>query len=270
MNKLFAPAKFFRPFIMALIGPAIFLFVLSIFICPALTKSQTKALEENHTGDDVEEHTSVLYGNPEIDPVEDRTLFLQGGDPNHDTWELNSATGYGVIKFELLLYDNESLDPEDPVDGQSIIWFADCNAIGPTDPSILSPPWGDYPYGLWRCRIHLMEDVFDPNRYAIKMAIRFSGQTDPLNARYCVQEYDAEQERIYWEEYSKDSALYSPVIGERTINITLTDAVSSGGQEIEHGLGDRDPNQWVTDHLGGLLWPISYGGRCFIVNNRNR
>ena len=114
-----------------------------------------------------------------------------------------------------------------------------------------------------------MEDVFDPNRYEIQMKIRFNGQTDPLNARYCTQEYYVEQDIISWKEYSKDSALYSPVIGEYTINITLSDAVSSNNQEIEHGLGDRDPNQWVIDHLGGLLWPIPFGGRCFIGNNLN-
>ncbi|MBN2372499.1 hypothetical protein JXL19_01755 [bacterium] len=266
MNRLVVLTGFSKISLFFYICIVIILSALTILVCPVNIQSQIEASEEN-LSDDQEEKDLEWIGDHGIYPLDNRTMFVQGGDPNQDTWESNSATGRGVIKFELLLYDKEGFDPDEPIKGQSLIWFSDCAAIGAGNPDILSLPWGDYPYGLWRCRINLMEGVFDPNRYEIKMYIIFEGQTDPLNALYCAQEYDSEKDTIYWTEYSRYSTLYSPVIGEQTIKITLSDAVDIVGKETVQGLGDRDPNQWVIDHIGGLLWPVPFGGRCFIVNN---
>ena len=50
-----------------------------------------------------------------------------------------TSTDRGDITLELFLYDKSALDPNDPVDPQTIVTFKKCEALGLTDPN-LTPP----------------------------------------------------------------------------------------------------------------------------------
>ena len=190
-------------------------------------------------------------------------LPLSGHAQYPDTCNLTTTTDRGEINLELLLYDINALNPEDPLESQTIVGFQECDALGVSDPN-LPPPFGEFPYGLWRSKINLTSQ-FDPNTHRIVMKIYFPGPIDPLNAQYWAQEYDVEEERIEWEEFGQSEGLFLPNVSERSITIRLSDSRPSDiPGDAEPGLGDQDPNEGMIDHLGGLLWPIPYGGRCFM------
>jgi hypothetical protein len=187
---------------------------------------------------------------------------------------ITTSTNNGDITLKLLLYDAD--DPDTPLDNiQTYITFKDkdCTALGPGDPNLSPPgnpnlplPWGEFHYGLWRCRITL-EEEFDSNIHSIhniNMEIYFPGQTDPLNAEYQAQQYDNDKKKAVWKKFGQDS--FFPNVAEHSIIIRLSDSrpSESGSDDIISGFGDRDPNQGVIDHVGGLLWPIPGKGRCFI------
>jgi len=192
---------------------------------------------------------------------------VRAQDPN-TVIDLLTATGRGYITLELLVYDTGSLAPDDPVDDpQTYATFRDCNALAVGDLALF-PPWGDFPYGLWHSTITLSQD-FDPNVHRIVMKIYFPGQINPLNAQYWTQEYDVEEKEIEWREFERSLGLFVPDIDEQSVTIRLEDSRPSAIEgEILSGLGDRDPNKGVIEHVGGLLWPIPAGGRCFIENAR--
>lgn len=181
--------------------------------------------------------------------------------------ELLTKTGKGSMTLELLVYDKDTVDPDDYLENpETYASFEDCNALALADLALF-PPWGDFPYGLWQSRIALSQE-FDPNIHRIVMKVYFPGQINPLNAQYLTQEYDVEEEEIVWRELE-----FVPDIDEQSVSIQLKDLRPSSSQgEFISGLGDQDPNEGIIDHVGGLLWPIPAGGRCFIENAlpRNR
>lgn len=193
------------------------------------------------------------------------TLFhsLARAQDSDTVRDLLTKTGRGYITLRLQVYDTHSPYPDDPVnDPETYATFEDCNALALADLDLF-PPWGDFPYGLWRSRIALSQD-FDPNINRIVMTIYFPGQINPLNAQYQTQEYDVVEEEIAWRELE-----FVPDVDEKTVSILLEDSRPSAIQgEIFSGFGDRDPNEGIIDHVGGLLWPIPAGGRCFIENAR--
>ncbi|MGA1796886.1 MAG: hypothetical protein ACMUIL_13610 [bacterium] len=185
--------------------------------------------------------------------------------------DLLTKTGKGSITLQLLVYDTAPVDLDDYVDDpETYASFEDCNALALADLALF-PPWGDFPYGLWQSKIALSQE-FDPNVHRIVMKVYFPGQINPLNAQYLTQEYDVEEvveeRRIVWRELE-----FVPDIDEQSVSIHLKDLRPSSLQGVFiSGLGDRDPNERIIDHVGGLLWPIPAGGRCFIENAlpRNR
>ena len=184
-----------------------------------------------------------------------------------DTCDITTSTGNGDISLELLLYQSTSIDPSEPEKGQTIITFEDCNALSLEDLSLI-PPYGEFPYGFWSIQIRLAPE-FDPNIHTIMMKIYFPGPINPLNAHYWALEYDTDDERIEWKEYydqERNQKLFLANVSDHSISIPLKNLES-----LEHpgdfvlGIGDRDPDPNIIDHVGGLLWPIPYPGRCFIV-----
>ena len=184
-----------------------------------------------------------------------------------DTCDITTSTGNGDISLELLLYKSTSIDPNEPEEGQTIITFEDCNALSLEDLS-LTPPYGEFPYGFWRLQIRLAQE-FDPNIHSIIMKIYFPGPINPLNARYWAQEYDTDYERIEWKEYydqERDQKMFLSNVSEHSISIPLKNLESlEYPGDFVLGIGDRDPDPNLIDHVGGLLWPIPYPGRCFIA-----
>lgn len=239
----------------AYIYPAILFSLLLLLMPSAHTLAQVKDYGEDQINNEREKGVEFLH-----EPLAKYMLNKEG----ESNWDFMSATDRGKITLRLLLFDAQEEIPNTSVDGGKIIWFTDCNAISPQDPNLSPPPWGEYPYGLYRCRVRLSEDDFDPN-YQIIMEVQFEGQTDPLNARYCAQEFDIEEKERVWVEFDRDSGVYFPEIGESIIKIKLSDTRRLPDQEIGRGFGDSDPNQWVIEHIGGLLWPIPGDGRCFIL-----
>jgi len=101
------------------------------------------------------------------------------------------------------------------------------------------------------------------------MEIDFQGKPiNPLNAQYWAQEYDVVDERVEWQEYydqERDQKLFQTDVYKHLIIIPLSNAEPSDDPlEFIHGIGDRDTDPNIIDHVGGLLWPIPYPGRCFI------
>lgn len=189
---------------------------------------------------------------------------------------ITTVTNRGDITLKLFLYDTSALDPNKPLYG--IVTFKMCSALNLGDPNLsppgnptLLPPWGDFPYGLWRSQISLTHE-FDPNIHKIILEIYFPGQIDPLNAQYWTQEYDNDKKNIVWKEFKQNPVdqrppLFFPSVAKPLVTITLSDFWLSDHDEVNNGFGDRDPNQWVIDHVGCLLWPIPGGGRCFIFSS---
>ena len=189
------------------------------------------------------------------------SAYAQNPDPN--TCDIITPTGQ-EISLELLLYDTTSpFYPDEPESPQTIIGFRECTALDPSDPN-LPTPFGEFPYGLWRTKISLTQQ-FDPNTHRIFMKLYFPGPIDPLNAQYWAQEYNVNEEKNEWKEFEQSEGLLLPDVSHKSVTIRLSDARPSGtpGDTLP-GLGDQDPNDGMIDHLGGLLWPIPYGGRCFI------
>lgn len=220
----------------------------------------------------------------QIDPNQDSDgdgisdmLELQG-DPNNDrdtdgdnikdfldrdTCTMPTATGTDSISLQLWLY---KCDPNCVMEDPNIIYFTGCRAIGIEDVDIPSS-YGDFPYGLWGLKVNLKEEVFKHDVHKIKMEIFFPGRINPLNAQYWAQEYNNDQKRVEWKEYNQDdSSFFDPNITKRSVTIMLSDSRPSKSQpsDFEHGFGDQDPNEWIIDHVGGLLWPIPGEGWCFI------
>lgn len=194
------------------------------------------------------------------------TFVIAQGNETEKT--IATSTDRGDITLKLLLYDISD-DPNTPLNNiQAFITFKDCSTLSLDDPNFLPLPWGDFHYGLWRSQITLT-DEFDPNIHRIIMKIYFPGQIDPLNAEYWAQEYDNDKKKVGWEIFDQD--LFLPNVSERSIIIRLSDSRPSESVygDITLGFGDRDPNQWVIDHVGGLLWPIPVKGRCFIDSTRS-
>ena len=178
---------------------------------------------------------------------------------------ITASTYNGDITLRLFIYDITD-DPDTPlnsIETQTYIKFEDCTALGLGDPNLSPLPWGDFPYGLWRAQITLTNE-FDPNIHRIIMKISFPGQIDPLNAEYWAQEYNNDKQKVEWKDFSQD--LFLPNVGERSIEIRLSDSKPSElpPWDIESGYGDRNITKNEIDHVGGLLWPIEVGGRCFI------
>ncbi len=207
------------------------------------------------------------------------TLYIDNNECKYIIRDLPNPKGEGNLTFEFLLFD-ASDGFYKTIETKDISCYEYCKVFDPEDPNVdlaLSPiPWGEYPYGFWRCKIYLNETYFKNNNNWVYLTVKLPGSINPLNAEYFTQRLDTENNKIEWEELSKDSTGFFIDSWARTINIRLYDIIDIKHDDIEDGYSVIDPNKagdinadkWVIEHIGGLVWPIPEKGRCFITTIR--